>query len=77
MKVWLASLRRGISYHGIAESGRVTTCGRFFGVNPDATPAKGHVLPIVRAVDDYAAVACRACDGQRTPPRILPGRGSR
>lgn len=70
MKVWLAALRTGISYHDIAPSGRTTRCGRYMGESPEQLE-HGHVLPVVRAVDDWAAKSCKACEGQ-TPPRIVP-----
>lgn len=63
MKVWLSTLRRGIAWHTIQQDGRKTVCGRYIGPSTD-NPAHGHVLPIVRAVDDYAAAQCSICAGR-------------
>lgn len=63
MIVWMSTLRKGVSYH-LLDSGKRTKCGKYVGWTEDADPPKkGHVLPIVRAVDDFAAHVCGTCAG--------------
>jgi len=70
MHVWMSALRKDSAWHTIGPNGRKTVCGGYIG-----TPTQvehGHVLPIVRAVDDYAAKQCATCAGDAV--RIDPGR---
>ncbi len=60
--VWMADLRRGTSYHQLTNNAHWTVCGRYIGPLVEGTRHQhGHVLPIVRAVDDYAAKPCEQC----------------
>lgn len=74
MIVWMATLRRGLTYHYKRPAEPVTICGRFMGRPGDE---RGHRLPVVRAVDDYAAKECAQCSGSYAvtkPPIVGSGR---
>lgn len=60
MNVWVAVKRAGIDYHLI--DGNSTARERFIGhLLTGDEPTRGFVLPIIRAVDDYAAHVCPRC----------------
>lgn len=64
MIVYLRALRRGVTYHHLHDNGRFTKCGQPLNrVQP---------LPIVRAVDDYAARECKQCSGDAVRVEPLP-----
>lgn len=64
MRVWVSSLRKGISWHVIANDGKRTKCGRYFGqLNIIGEPARGHIIGRVKAVDELASHQCQHCSG--------------
>ena len=70
MIVWMSTLRRGLSYHYRRPDEPKTVCGRFMGREGDE---RGHHLPVIRAVDDYAAKECPHCAGSfpvTKPPQV-------
>lgn len=68
MTVWMSILRRGVKYHHIQQAHpHWTVCGKYIGKVMDSDePVKfadrGSVLPLIRAVDDYASHVCDKCE---------------
>ena len=64
MIVYLRALRKGVTWHRLHHNGRFTVCG--------VPRGKVEPLPIVRAVDDYAARECKQCSGDAVRVEPLP-----
>lgn len=64
MIVYLRALRKGVTWHRLADSERFTKCGQPI--------SRVTALPIVRAVDDYAARECKQCSGDAVRVEPLP-----
>jgi hypothetical protein len=62
--VYLRALRKGITYHHLAANERFTKCGQ--------PVSRVQPLPIIRAVDDYAARECKQCNGDAVRVEPLP-----
>lgn len=62
MIVYLRALRKGVTWHRLGANERFTVCG--------LARSLVEPLPIVRAVDDYAARECMSCRGDN--PRFGP-----
>lgn len=74
MIVWMATLRRGLTYHYKRPDEDKTVCGKFMGRSGDE---RGHRLPVIRAVDDWAARECAQCSGSYAvtkPPQVTSWR---
>jgi hypothetical protein len=58
--VWLAALRRGISYHQMPDGERKTACGRWYGIITDGRPDRGYVMTEAEATT-LGAAPCGTC----------------